>query len=150
MSGSVSPIIVDKFKIPILFAAAALGIYVGGLAAPPTWIYDNFSIRETGQELMNYRYLHTAAVYGVIVPLFTLAAARLVGLGILSMLVVSTASMYAFNVFALFIRSEVLEMSIVFTSAKFISFFLFGAFSVAGVWYFLQAFIKPARTDEDA
>jgi len=145
----VSLITAEKLRIPVLFAGVVLGIYVGRFVAP-TWMYvDNFEIWETGEELLQYRMLHTAIVFGVTVSVFALIAARLVGLGIISVITVSSISIVILSVFDQTRTGSLIDTSMILVTLKGLPFFFFSLFSVYGIWCFLQLFRNTDKFQKD-
>ena len=128
---------------------AILGIIVGRMLAPK-WIYiDNYQILETGQELLQYRSFHAAIVLGITVSFFTLVAARLVGLGVSSTIVVSTFSILVFNVLQRVRTANMVDASMIIGEIKFVPIFVFSAFSVVGIWYFIKSLRGSERERGD-
>ncbi len=102
-----------KLRFPILFAGAFFGILVGRFVAP-TWLYiDHYEVREMGEELIMYRGLYASMVFGITVSVFTLIAARIVGLGISAMIVVSSISVLVMATFERARSANMLDASMI-------------------------------------
>ncbi|VUX56415.1 membrane protein of unknown function [uncultured Woeseiaceae bacterium] len=97
----------NRLKIPTMYLAAALGLFLGTKIGPATHVYaDTIGY---SRDFLQYQHDLTFFIQGMVVGACTLVASSILGVGLLMVVLTSIASFFVFYVFV------VVDESVTFT-----------------------------------